>query len=388
MKRLIVFFSFITITTLISAMGCLLAIKVQSDISNLTLSNSPVFKQISFADRQLARMTLRQKVSNLLILHTSGTNVADIQKYLQTYQPSGLIFMGDNIPSTLDDLALITKKLQSSPALPYLFAIDEEGGVVSRLSQDILPAAADFKSQPPFATESAFRKRCEMLQQVGMNLNFGIVADVTNDPASFIFTRVFGGDPLEAGHRVAAAVDGSIGLTLSTLKHYPGHGETNADSHNSIPVTNVSYESWQQRDEPSFVSGVKANADVVMFGHLIYSSVDSLPASLSTKWHEILRQQDGFKGVTITDDMIMLQQSGDPDYADPISNSIKAINAGNTMLLFVLDHGGDSIFDPSILIEGIVNAVKNGKVNQKIIDDNVRQILTLRHNLPVILAKK
>jgi len=219
-------------------------------------------------------------------------------------------------------------------------------------------------------------------------LNFGIVADVTNDPASFIFTRVFGGDPLEAGHRVAAAVDGSIGLTLSTLKHYPGHGETNADSHNSIPVTNVSYESWQQRDEPSFVSGVKANADVVMFGHLIYSSVDSLPASLSTKWHEILRQQDGFKGVTITDDMIMLQQSGDPDYADPISNSIKAINAGNTMLLFVLDHGGDSIFDPSILIEGIVNAVKNGKVNQKIIDDNVRQILTLRHNLPVILAKK
>jgi len=385
MKRLIVFFSFITITTLISAMGCLLAIKVQSDISNLTLSNSPVFKQISFADRQLARMTLRQKVSSLLILHTSGTDSVNIQKYLQTYQPSGLIFMGDNIPSTLDDLALITKKLQTSPSLPYLFAIDEEGGVVSRLSQDNFSAAINLKSEPFVSTESAFHQRSTMLKQVGMNLNFGIVADVTSNPASFIYSRVFGGEPTEVGKRVAAAVDGSAGLTLSTLKHYPGHGESEADSHNTIPATSVSYAKWQQHDEPSFVAGIKSGAQVVMFGHLVYNAVDSLPATLSTKWHDILKNQDGFNGITITDDMIMLQQSGDPNYVDPVINSVAAINAGNTMLLFVLDHGGVSNIDPNILIDGIVDAVKNGKINPKTIDDNARQVLTLRHSLPSIL---
>ena len=85
--------------------GWLLITKIQTSIDNLLLPNSPVSVEISFVDKQLARMSLRQKVASLLILHTSGSDVATLQKYLQTYQPGGLIFMSDNIPSTLDDLA-------------------------------------------------------------------------------------------------------------------------------------------------------------------------------------------------------------------------------------------------------------------------------------------
>ncbi len=115
-----------------------------------------------------------------------------------------------------------------------------------------------------------------------------------------------------------------------------------------------------------------------MFGHLAYSTVDSLPASLSIKWHDIIRQRDHFKGIIITDDMLMLQQSGLPEYSDPIKNAINAINAGNTVLLYVL--GSDSIA-PNDLIDGIVSAVDDGTISQDIININVKQVLELRHGL-------
>lgn len=385
MKKVITTVGIIVVITLSAAAGWLFILNLRSGIDGLKLPDPITIVNVPFADKQLARMTLRQKVSSLLVLHIAGTDKATLQEYLKTYQPGGLIFMGDNIPPTLDQLTATTKALQTNPALPYLFAIDEEGGIVKRLPQDNLPSAIDLKSLPVADTKSAFSQRSTMLKQVGMNLNFGIVADVTSDPLSFIYPRVFGGNPLAVADRVAAAVTGANGLTLSTLKHYPGHGETEADSHNSIPTTAVSFERWQQNDEPSFVAGIKAGAQVVMFGQLAYSAVDSLPASLSAKWHDILKTRDGFNGITITDDMVMLQQSGDSNYADPVANSIAALNAGNTMLLFVLDHGGYSNFSPNILIDGLVAAVKNGQISQKTIDNDVRQVLILRHSLPIIL---
>jgi len=386
MKKLIVIIGAVFLFVLAGGVSLLIFTKSSSNIVTPPPHNQPISADVLFVNEQLANMTLRQKISNLLILHASGYDATTLQNYLQTYQPGGLIFMGDNIPTTTEELTALTNNLQSNVDLPYLFAIDEEGGVVSRLPTDNYPAAVDLKTQPSNNTEIAFRQRSQLLKQVGMNLNFGIVADVTNNPNSFIYERVFGGDPPMVSERVAAAVDGTNGLTLSTLKHFPGHGETESDSHTSIPLTDISYEMWQTNDKPPFVSGIKAGANVVMFGHLIYSSVDSLPASLSVKWHQILSDKIGFTGISITDDMIMLQQSGDPVYADPITNAISALQAGNTMLLYVLDHGGVSVFDSNSLIDGVVAAVSNGSFSQTIIDENVRHVLTLRHSLSKILV--
>lgn len=333
----------------------------------------------SFAETKLASMTLRQKVASLLILHASGSDVATLGKFLIDYQPSGLIFMPDNIGSmTSAELGVVTTQLQIDPELPYLFAIDEEGGTVQRLIEDSFPSALDLKNQPADATETAFFNRSAMLKQAGMNLNFGIIADITDNPNSFIYPRVLGIDPTNSSDRVAAAVRGEKGNVISTLKHYPGHGETTGDSHYSIPATDISYQQWQDRDEKPFVSGIKAGAQFVMFGHLTYSAVDSLPASLSIKWHDIIRQRDNFKGIIITDDMLMLQQSGLSEYSDPIKNAVNAINAGNTVLLYVL--GSDSIA-PNDLIDGIVSAVDDGTISQDIININVKQVLELRHGL-------
>lgn len=333
----------------------------------------------SFAETKLASMTLRQKVASLLILHAFGSDVATLGKFLINYQPSGLIFMPDNIGlMTSGELGVVTTQLQTDPELPYLFAIDEEGGTVQRLIEDSFPSALDLKNQPADATETAFSDRSAILKQAGMNLNFGIIADITDNPYSFIYPRVFGGDTAEVSNHVAAAVNGEKGNVISTLKHYPGHGETTGDSHYSIPATDISYQQWQDCDEKPFVSGIKAGAQFVMFGHLTYSAVDSLPASLSIKWHDIIRQRDNFKGIIITDDMLMLQQSGLSEYSDPIKNAVNAINAGNTVLLYVL--GSDSIA-PNDLIDGIVSAVNDGTISQDVININVKQVLEIRHGL-------
>lgn len=346
--------------------------------------NVPILYPItpSFADTKLASMSLKQKISSLLILHVPGTDSTVLGNYLKQYQPGGLIFMGDNIPGNSIDLKLLTSQLQTNKSMPYLFAVDEEGGIVHRLPSDTLLSAMDLKNQPLNATTSAFKDRSTLLYNSGLNLNFGIIADVTADSNSFIYQRVFGGDTELVGARVAAAVKASKGFTLSTLKHFPGHGETEADSHLTIPTTSVTLAEWQSKDKLPFQMGVDAGADVVMFGHLRYSSVDDLPASLSAKWHEILKNQLGFNGITITDDMSMLQDSGETQFSDPVNNAVAAFSAGNTMLLYVLG-ADDSVagVSTSDLIDGIIVAVNDGRLKLDDINKDVKIVISVKLSL-------
>lgn len=340
----------------------------------------------SYVDQKLSTMSLRDKIASLFIFHTPGTNPASLASYMTMYKPGGLIFMDDNIPVTNAELVAETSALVTNKQLPPLLAVDEEGDTVKRLADDTFPGALTLPSLPPSATAAAFTQRSSLLKSVGLNLNFGIDADVTSDANAFIFPRVLGTTPQQAADRVAQAVAGSHGFTLTTLKHFPGHGETGADSHTSIPTTTVSYATWQSRDAIPFEAGITAGADAVMFGQLRYSAIDQAPATLSTKWHSIIRNDLGFKGLIITDDMIMLQDSGEPTYTDPVTNAIAAIAAGNTMLLYVLNHGGgNTIIDPNTLINGVMAAVQNGRISLATIDTDAKAVLTARYNLGKML---
>ncbi len=336
----------------------------------------------AFVDARLESMTLRQKVASLLMLHQPGTDGAALRSFVDRYGVGGMILMGDNVPPTPAALAAETAAMVSDPALPPLIAIDEEGGDVTRLPWDDLPGAESLRVQPPEATEQAFSRRAALLAQVGVTVNFGTVADVTADPASFIFDRVLGTDPASASAHVAASVTGERGTVFSTLKHFPGHGETEADSHDSVPTTPVTLDQWRAKDAPSFVSGIKAGAELVMFGHLVYSAVDSAPASLSPAWHRILTEQLGFQGVTITDDMRMLQDTGLAEYQNPAENAVRALAAGNTMLLFVLPADPAAAgMDPDALVDAVVAAVQQGRISPAQIDADARKLLALRHSL-------
>lgn len=344
--------------------------------------NTPPPAPPSYVDQLLAKMTLRDKVAGLFVLHTSTTSPTALANYMATYKPGGLIFMGDNIPMSFADLRSETSALITDKQLPTFIATDEEGNTVKRLASDTYPGGIALANQPANATQEAFAKRSGLLKDIGINLNFGIIADVTADPSSFIYPRVLGTTPQAASDRVAQAVIGSKGQTLSTIKHFPGHGETGGDSHTSIPTATTAFADWQQRVALPFKTGIDAGADMVMFGHLRYSAVDSQPATLSKKWHDIIRNDLAFKGLIITDDMIMLQDSGDAAYADPVANAIAALQAGNDLLLYVLDHGGQTTqIDPNTLIDGVVAAVNNGTLDQAVIQERIKHVLAARNDM-------
>jgi len=331
----------------------------------------------AYVDARLRAMTLRQKVASLFMLHAPGTDPSALRGFVDRYGLGGIILMGDNIPATPDALAAETAATRASdPALPPLVGIDEEGGDVTRLPWDGGPGAEQLRSQPPEATQQAFARRAQLLRQVGITVNFGTVADVTADPSSFIWGRVLGTDPASASQRVAASVAGQKGVVLSTLKHFPGHGATDADSHLTVPTAPIDLGRFGAQDEPPFRAGIDAGADLVMFGHLVYSGVDAQPASLSAAWHRILTDRLGFRGVSITDDLRMLQDTGLPQYQDAGANAVAAIAAGNTMVLMVQGSGTE----PDALIDAVTAAVSDGRIPAAQVEAQARAVLLLRHS--------
>src|SRR5690606_19562461 len=230
-------------------------------------------------------------------------------------------------------LTKLTQALTIDSALPPLISIDEEGGLVKRLPWDSFPGANTLRSASPSTVEKAFAGRARLLAKAGVNVNFGIVADVTGDSKSFIYWRTLGDSGNSAGRRVSAAVSGEHGVVASTLKHFPGHGAAPGDSHFAIPKTSLSLEKWRGRDAVPFQAGIDAGAELLMFGHLAYTAVSSKPATLAPEWYAIAREELGFDGVIITDDLAMLRATGIAQYQSLSSNAVAALAAGADMAL-------------------------------------------------------
>lgn len=330
-----------------------------------------------FVEDTIASMSLEEKISSLIVANQPGLDPAALQAFVSGNSLGGFIVMGSNVPETPEQLKGITSALRGSAELPRLIAIDEEGGLIKRLPYDAFAGADTLRNEPVIETQQAFTGRGDLLQDVGVNLNFGIVADISADPLSFIYGRSFGADGTQAGERVSAAVTGEDSSVMSTLKHFPGHGSAPGDSHVGVPTSPLTYDQWLATDAVPFEDGINAGAEFVMFGHLSYPAIDATPSSLSSTWHEILRSQLGFTGVIITDDLTMLEHSQIPAYADRTTNAIAALAAGNDVLLYVA--GAD--FDAPSLVSAIALAVRSGQLSEAQIDDSVTRVLTLRREL-------
>lgn len=322
-------------------------------------------------------MSLEEKISSLIIANQPGLDPTALQSFVAGNALGGFIVMGSNVPETPEELKGISSALTGSAELPRLIAIDEEGGLIKRLPYDSFAGADTLRTEPVTATEQAFTGRGDLLKSVGVNVNFGVVADISSDPRSFIYGRSFGADGAQAGERVFAAVSGEGVDVLSTLKHFPGHGSAPGDSHVGVPTSPLTYDQWLSSDAVPFESGISAGAEFVMFGHLSYPAIDVTPSSLSLKWHQILRTELGFTGVVITDDLTMLEHSHIPEYADRAANAIAALAAGNDLLLYVA--GAD--FDAKALVNAIAAAVRSGQLSETQIDESVSRVLTIRREL-------
>jgi beta-N-acetylhexosaminidase len=326
------------------------------------------------ADR-VAAMYTSEKAASVVMGHVPTTDAATLADYMTRTGIGGFILMGANVPATEADLRAQTAALTLDPALPPLIAIDQEGGDVSRLPWDAFPSALTLKDEPAEATHDAFAGRAALLQRAGIGVNFGVIADVTADPSMFVYRRALGTTPAAGAERVASAVEGEGAEAMSTLKHFPGHGGAAGDSHSSIPTTPMTKDQWATTEALPFQAGIDAGAPLLMFGHLSYTAVDPAPATLSAEWHRIARDELGFTGVAITDDLGMLQASGIPDYQDPVANAVAALVAGNDMVLAVMFTTPDSA--PQI-IDGIIAAVETGTLSQARLDEAALRVTAAR----------
>lgn len=322
----------------------------------------------------VSRMSVAEQAASVVMGHIPVTDTAALHAYMQQGL-GGFILMGSNIPATEAELQALTASLVVDPALPPLIAIDQEGGIVSRLPTDGYPSSTTLKVGTPDETADAFAARAALVARAGITVNFGTVADVTADPSSFIYGRALGTTPQTSAENVVAATRAQEAFVASTLKHFPGHGAAAGDSHHAIPTTTLLIDQWRETEAPPFARGIEAGASLLMFGHLAYPAVDAAPASMSGAWHAIARDELGFDGVMVTDDLGMLLSSGDPAYADPVANGVAALVAGNDLVLMI---AGSTPETAGRMVAGIVAAVDAGALPADRLADAAMRVMALR----------
>ncbi|MFY1672458.1 glycoside hydrolase family 3 protein [Plantactinospora sp. WMMB334] len=260
-------------------------------------------------------------------------------------------------------------------AAPALIGIDQEFGVVTRISEGVtnLPSAMAFGAAgDPALTENAWRAAGSELAALGVNVDFAPSADVLDARSHVIGSRSYGSDPKAAGAQVGAAVRGLQGAGVAaTLKHFPGHGQTAADSHKGLPVVTVDRKKLEATALPPFSAGISAGAWLVMAGHLDVRAVDpGVPATFSRKLlTDVLREQLGFTGVLVTDAMDMAAVAKEP----PGRTAVRALNAGNDLVLM----------PPNVTeaYDGVLAALRDGSLPRTRLVEAVTRVLTLRFRL-------
>ncbi len=246
-----------------------------------------------------------------------------------------------------DDIYLVAKSISSLQQeasqgrfqIPLFVATDQEGGWIRHVKGDTLITPGNMSigagGYPVDAWKAAYYISRE-IKTLGINMNFAPTVDLfTDHDSSIIGTRSFGDDPDKTGVLGAAFVAGSEAAgVISTAKHYPGHGDTSIDSHGKLPVINIDFDTFKNRELTPYLYLIKEKVPAVMSGHLSYPLIETsgAPASLSYYFlTELLRNQLGYEGLIITDDMMMV---GATVYAGTMSNAFKmALEAGNDIIL-------------------------------------------------------
>ena len=379
-------------------------------------------------DQVIAGMTLDEKISQMIIpaMRTwDGVNVTDLdaaaglKEALQRHQYGGIILFATNISGN-EQITRLIYALQENNAkiggvsthIPYLTPVDEEGGIVLRLSSGTrmtgnmaLGAIADGAAN----AETTGALIGEELAAVGFNADFAPVIDVNSNPANpVIGTRSFSDDP---GRVSELGIQYARGLSrhnvISCYKHFPGHGDTVVDSHIGTPSVEKTYTEISAMELVPYKAAIKNGADMIMTAHITYPKIDEevtfgdgttkgyYPATMSRKMiTDILRTDLGFDGVVVTDalEMDAIRTTGlVPGATNSVEYSVsiaeKVINAGVDILLLpadIKDAQGAAFCDE--YISGIAAKVAAGEISEKRIDESVKRILMLKSEYSIFDA--
>jgi beta-N-acetylhexosaminidase len=342
----------------------------------------------------IKKMTLEEKVGQLLVssfqssfISSDSEVFAALAKSVRDYHVGGFHVFGASELSppvllnpsygtvTLGqplEAASTLNRLQSLSAVPLLNTADFEAGVGFRImGATAFPRAMAFgAARDERLAYEAGRVTGEETRALGVHVNFAPVVDVNNNPRNpVINTRSYGEDPALVGALASAYVRGlqSAGV-MATLKHFPGHGDTDVDSHLGLPVIKHPRERLEAIELPPFKAGIAAGAEAVMTGHIEMPAFDPTPATPTTLSPPIvtgvLRKELAFGGLIYTDSMGM---QGVTNMHAPGEAAVRAVLAGNDVVLHSPDDGA--------AFAGILEAVKSGRIPVAQVDASVLRIL-------------
>lgn len=331
------------------------------------------------AEALLASMTDEQKVGQIILGRFPSEGAADT---MSKYCLGGYTLYASDFQNEFPDtMAEKTAKIQAAAEIPAFLATDEEGGTVVRVSKFPQYRLSPFTSQIVLARdgEDAVRdeniEKAELLLSLGINFNLAPVADITENHSDYIYDRTFGENTENTAKYVAAAVEGMTeGSIMSCLKHFPGYGP-NVDTHTGSAKDDRSHSSFENTDFLPFQSGIDAGAPAVMVNHNVVSAFDSeSPASLSAEVHSVLRDELGFEGIILTDDLGMDAITEFAAEADE-SPYVLAVNAGNDMLC---------TSDIESAYNDVLAALSDGRIDADRLDASVLRILEAKGRFGII----
>ncbi len=345
-----------------------------------------------WAEKTLHKLSVDEKVGQLFMiwcrasfLNVESPEYLDLREAMRKYHV-GSFAMTVHVDgpfllrSEPYEAAELLNRLQKDSKLPLLFAADFERGVATRLMGTTnFPHAMAFGADGKLEDAEAFgRITAQEARAVGVHWNFFPDADVNSNPANpIINTRSFGEDPKQVGDLVSAYIKGAHeGGMLTTVKHFPGHGDTATDSHLGVASVNVDRSHLDSIELPPFKQAIGAGVDAVMVAHVTVPALDSDPNHVATispnVVSDLLEKQLGFKGIVVTDalDMAGLTHL----FANDIGRAaVEAFKAGNDLLIIPADLPAS--------YQSMVKAVSSGEISRERLDRSVLKILKTKGSL-------
>ncbi|PVD04685.1 glycoside hydrolase family 3 protein [Streptomyces sp. CS147] len=351
--------------------------------------------------RIIAGMSLEEKVGQLFVMRVYGHSATDpdqadidanlkeigvrtAAELISTYHVGGIIYFtwahNTRDPHQIADLSngLQRAALAERHRVPLLVSTDQEHGIVCRVGEPatLLPGAMALGAG---GSRSDTRRAAWIagaeLAALGINQNYAPDADVNVNPANpVIGVRSFGSDPAAVADLVAAQVKGYQGAGIaSTAKHFPGHGDTNTDSHTGLPVINHTRAQWEELDAPPFRAAIRARIDSIMTAHIVVPALDPSedPATLSRPiLTGILREELGYDGVVVTDSLGM--------------EGVRTKYGDDRVPVLALLAGVDQLLNPpnlSVAWNAVLEAVRSGEISEERIEESILRILRLKSGL-------
>ncbi|MGM0852869.1 MAG: beta-N-acetylhexosaminidase [Bacillota bacterium] len=328
----------------------------------------------------LSTMSLDEKIGQMIIAGVNGTQDGENTKTLiQQYKVGGFIFFSDNLSGPHQTVQFLNKMKEDNVnnPLPLLLSVDQEGGNVTRLPGGLVNFPTNKKigalNDPDISFEVGTILGME-LKEYGFNLDFAPVLDVNSNPNNpVIGDRSFSDHPdivSELGIQTMRGIQ-SEGI-LSTIKHFPGHGDTSVDSHLELPVVNKSIQELESLELIPFKEAINNGADLVMVAHILLPKIDdTYPSSLSKNViTDLLRKKMNYNGAVITDDMTMKAITNNYGMGQA---TVQAVKAGSDLILIAHDYN-----KALAAMDALKKAVQNGEISEGRIDASVNRIIELK----------